>query len=299
MVSCPACPLWYVILIRCFDHHRQLQRARRSRALPRVASRRRRRRFARDHRRRQRVDRRQRRRRAALAGRAGHRGRSATSASRRATTSASAPAAARNLLLLNSDTIVPPGAIDRLRGRAAARSPTSRSSARAWSTATAAPSCRSGAMIGPFNERRQKLLVRGHARRDCRLMSRHRGAMTRARAVAGLGQRRLPARPARGCRSGRPARRALLHVHRGRRLLRGHPRARPRRPVHAGGRGRPPARPVGGHGVSGDARGLPAQPPRVLREAPSGWRRFCARICGWVAAVARLELVSRDRRCHR
>ena len=43
---------------------------------------------------------------------------------------------------------------------------------------------------------------------------------------------------------GRAARRTLLPLHRGRRLLRGHPRARPADPVHAGGHRHPPARPV-------------------------------------------------------
>ena len=46
-------------------------------------------------------------------------------------------------------------------------------------------------------------------------------------------------------------------------------RARGRRDsLHAGGRGRPPARPVGRHGARGDARGLSPQPPRLLPEAP-------------------------------
>ena len=47
------------------------------------------------------------------------------------------------VLLLNSDTLVPPGAIDTLVGAAGARIPTPRSPARGWWTATAAPSCRS------------------------------------------------------------------------------------------------------------------------------------------------------------
>ena len=43
----------------------------------------------------------------------------------------------------NSDTIVPAGAIDRLLAELDRDSPTSPSSVRGWSTATAAPSCRS------------------------------------------------------------------------------------------------------------------------------------------------------------
>ena len=60
----------------------------------------------------------------------------------------------------------------------------------------------------------------------------HRGA-DRAPRSAGLGERRLPAGAARRRRGGRPARRALLHVPRGRRLLRGAARPRPAHPVRA------------------------------------------------------------------
>ena len=49
------------------------------------------------------------------------------------------------LLLLNSDTIVPAGAIDRLRRPSSTAIPTSPSSARGSSTATVGPSCRSAA----------------------------------------------------------------------------------------------------------------------------------------------------------
>ena len=66
-----------------------------------------------------------------------------------------------------------------------------------------------------------------------------------------------------------PARRALLPLHRGRRLLRRHPRPRPPDPVHAGGeithlRGRSRAT-----APRRDERRLSPQPARVLREAPS------------------------------
>ena len=57
--------------------------------------------------------------------------------------------------------------------------------------------------------------------------------------------------------------------------------ARPRRPVHAGGRGRPPARPLRRRAPGGDARRLPPQPDGLLRQTPSRrGRRCCARIYG-------------------
>ena len=102
------------------------------------------RRRARDRRRRQRVDRRQR--------RGACRARGPACASSRCprtpgspppTTPGFARAAGELLLLLNSDTIVPPGAIDALVARARAR-PARRSPARAWSMPTAA-----GAVVRP------------------------------------------------------------------------------------------------------------------------------------------------------
>ena len=69
------------------------------------------------------------------------------------------------LLLLNSDTIVPPGAIDRLVEEIERDAPHRRSSVPGSSTARAAAELSFGSMMGPFNELRQKLLVRGHAAR--------------------------------------------------------------------------------------------------------------------------------------
>ena len=100
-------------------HHRELQRASRPRALPRRRCGSTRRPLPRGHRRRQRVDRRQRRRRGGVRRRARHRSAHERAGSRPPTTSASGRAREPNLLLLNSDTIVPPGAIDRLLERLA------------------------------------------------------------------------------------------------------------------------------------------------------------------------------------
>ena len=105
----------------------------------------------------------------------------------------------------------------------------------------------------------------------CYARARRRRAVGRARDARASSTSTGSAAPAcwsgGGRRSRRAARRALLHVHRGRRLLRGHPRARPRSSSRraesstcAGALAPPRRRP--------DA-GLPPQPARVLREAPS------------------------------
>ncbi len=97
---------------------------------------------ARDHRRRQRLDRRQRGTRGAVAG-VRVIDAAPTSGSRGRTTSASARAIGGLVLLLNSDTIVPAGTIDRLVAELE-RDPTAAvASDRGWSTDAAAPSCRS------------------------------------------------------------------------------------------------------------------------------------------------------------
>ena len=67
------------------------------------------------------------------------------------------------LLLLNSDTVVPPTAIDRLIGELAARPDVGVIGPRLVD-ASGRAELSFGRMIGPFNEVRQKLLVRGHAR---------------------------------------------------------------------------------------------------------------------------------------
>ena len=84
-----------------------------------------------------------------------------------------------------------------------------------------------------------------------------------------LGQRRGAARLSRGCRGRRSARRALLPLHRGRRLLRRDPGARPQDPVHPSRGDHPPARTLARDGPRRHERRLPAQSPGVLREAPS------------------------------
>jgi N-acetylglucosaminyl-diphospho-decaprenol L-rhamnosyltransferase len=70
-----------------------------------------------------------------------------------------------NLLLLNSDTIVPPGTIDALLEELRRRPDVAVVGPRLVDGEGRAE-LSFGRMIGPFNELRQKRLVRGHARRD-------------------------------------------------------------------------------------------------------------------------------------
>ena len=89
-----------------------------------------------------------------------------------------------------------------------------------------------------------------------------------------------------------PARRALLPVHRGRRLLRRDPASgaagscsrRPPQITHLRGRSR-------GRRARGGAGGLPAEPPRLLREAPSALGAAAARsvLCGSRGDCSRLR----------
>ena len=86
---------------------------------------------------------------------------------------------------------------------------------------------------------------------------------------ARLGLGRLPAGLALGRGGGRRPRRAVLHVHRGRGLLRVDSRQGTRGPLQPGGRDHPPAGPFGRDRIDGHARRLRAQPPGVLPQAPA------------------------------
>ena len=161
------------------------------------------------------------------------------------------------VLLLNSDTLVPPGALIGS-SSGCSRPAAPRSPAHGWWMREGRPELSFGRMISPLNELRQK-------RRTAEWIA----ARNRARAVRRLGQRRLPARAPGGRRGRRPARRAILPLHRGRRLLPRRPRARRRvlftpaaEITHLRGRSR-----ASQPGASQAA--LPPQPPGLLREAPS------------------------------
>ena len=132
------------------------------------------------------------------------------------------------VLLLNSDTIVPAGAIDGLVAALAVGDATAPwRPGRDWSTAAGGPRCRSARWSHrwPSCGRSSPAADRGGAAPVAR---RYATAVAHASATVGLGDRRLPAGAARRRRGRRPVRRALFHVSRGRRLLRR--AARPRRP---------------------------------------------------------------------
>ena len=161
------------------------------------------------------------------------------------------------LLLLNSDTIVPPGAVDALLAGAGSRS---------------------GGRGGRPAARRQRRTRRAFGRPDGRAVERAQaeaadaGSRRAARAagtVPRLGQRCVPAGAARRRRSCRLARRTIFHVSRRRRLLRRHPRARPAYSVYALGRGHARSRGFGHIGTSPDDARVSPQPARVLRKTPS------------------------------
>ena len=185
------------------------------------------------------------------------------------------------VLLLNSDTSCPPGAIDALVARLdahAARSPPARGS----STAAGRPELSFGPMISPLAELRQQALASRAGRRDRRRRPRYVERLTRReRDVDWVSGACLLCGATRPRPSGLLDERYFLYD-RGRGLLRRAARARrarscsrrrPRSCTCAAARGR---RPRGRERVA-----LRPQPPRVLREAPPGWAPLAARAgCG-------------------
>ena len=118
----------------------------------------------------------------------------------------------------------------------------------------------------------------GRGPRDTSRARGHRRADARA-PPPGLGQRRVPARPARRRRGGRPARRALLHVPRGRRLLRRAAGPGTTHPVRARRHRHPPARALapgraGGH----DSRATATATGPSTRKHHPRWARAPARV---------------------
>ena len=218
--------------LRAVDRHRQLQHAGGSRALPRSLAARRRP-PARDRRRRQRVARRQRRR--------GARARWPRSAVIAAATSGSPPPTTRAsghrgelVLLLNSDSIVPPARSTRWSRAAGASRGGGRRTALVDGDGPVGAVVRP--MISPLGRAAAESARLACTRAAWRRRGRRAGSSAHEpRAVRGLGQRRGLLVCARRRRGGRPARRALFPLHRGRRLLRGDPGARPAHPLHAGG----------------------------------------------------------------
>jgi glycosyltransferase involved in cell wall biosynthesis len=156
-----------------------------------------------------------------------------------------------NLLLLNSDTSVPAGAIDGLLAELH-RDPAVAVVGPRLVDATGRAELSYGRMLGPFNELRQKIRMR------------------RPAVVEQLTRRRLPARTPRGCRGRRPARRTVLHVYGGRRLLRGDQGTRTADSLYARGGGHPFARALGRRGTGRDRSRLSSESDCFLREASPG-----------------------------
>ena len=170
------------------------------------------------------------------------------------------------VLLLNPDTVVPPGAIATLCAAWRSHPDAAPRRARGLSTTRDFPSCRSGgpsARLASFGRRSSAACTLGAS------AGRARGRSLDARSRASANGSAAPACCApRGSRGRRPARRALLHVHRGRRPVRLAPTARAgpssssRTPRSCTCAADPPvAIPNRAH--------APKEPDRVLRETPS------------------------------
>ena len=151
------------------------------------------------------------------------------------------------VLLLNSDTIVPPGAIDALVA-ALRETPEAAIAGPRLVDADGRPELSFGRMVDPFNERRQQQLTRLLAAEGLDAVL-ERAGLPADRGVSRLGLGRVPPRVARRGGGGGPARRALLHVPRGRRLLRRRARIRASHPLRAADRGHAPRRSVATSGA--------------------------------------------------
>ena len=127
--------------------------------------------------------------------------------------------AQRLVLLLNPDTVVAAGRDpDRWCAACAPIPDAAIAGPAARRRPTAAPSCRSAPPISPWDEFKAETARPRLYERGIRRVVPHVERLTAQAGDVRLGQRRLPAGPARRPRGRRAARRALLHVHRGRRL---------------------------------------------------------------------------------
>ena len=179
------------------------------------------------------------------------------------------------LLLLNSDTIVPPARsialVDRLLAHAGAAAAGPR-----LVDGDGRAELSFGPMISPLGELRQKIVGRSTAPRIGRSRRWIAGAR---RARRGLGQRRVPARARADAEAAGPARRAVLHVHRGRRLLRRAARARAAGSCsRPGRRGHASARPIARRAPPGDERPTAAATSRSTRSTTPLGARAAARL---------------------
>ena len=166
------------------------------------------------------------------------------------------------VLLLNSDTIVPDGAIDRLVG-ALRELPGAAVAGPRIVDANGQPELSFGRMIGPFAELRQKLLVRLASPAKLKAKTaRVREVDWVTAACLLVGRRHAEA-------AGLLDERYFMYL-RGRGLLRGGSREWRQGVLRAGGRDRPPSRPVVARQPLSHPRPLPPQSAGVLPEAPSG-----------------------------
>ena len=172
------------------------------------------------------------------------------------------------ILLLNSDTVVPPSAIDAL-VRELDRHPRVAIVGPRLVDADGRPELSVGSMIGPLNEARQKL--KGFALdRKLPLLSRWVGrTLSRRHQPDWVSGACLLIRRAAADKAGL-LERTLLSLWRGRRPLRRRAAIGRTGAVRAGDRGGPPPGPFRPHRTGSAARSVPPQSVGVLREAPSG-----------------------------
>ena len=170
------------------------------------------------------------------------------------------------VLLLNSDTIVPPGSIDRLAG-ALDDDPAAAAAGPRLVGLDGTVELSFGRMLSPWNEARQRLITLGLARRlgpVVRWFERQVSTPHHPEWVSGACL--LVRRGGRG--RGRMAGRTVLPVRGGRRPLRGAARRGAPRALHARLRDHSRTGPIRRLRSVRRARGLPAQPDRVLPQAP-------------------------------
>ena len=125
---------------------------------------------------------------------------------------------------MNPDTVAPPGAIQTLVRGLASHPDAAIAGARLLSE-RGFPELSWGVPITPWNELKTMIFSRLYLRKIRRIVRKMDKLSRQAREVD-VGQRRVHGDPPPGSRSGRPARRALLHVQRGRRSLPRHAETR-------------------------------------------------------------------------
>jgi hypothetical protein len=164
------------------------------------------------------------------------------------------------ILLLNSDTVVPAGAVDAL-VRALRATPEAAAAGPRLIDAAGRPELSFGRMIGPLNELRQKVLGRLYAR----------GVGAVVRRIAERSRRRhFPDWVSGACLLVRRSDAEGVGLLDERFFMYGEAPARATGAVRARGRSGPSPRAIGRVGPRSDRPRLPAQSGRLLRQAPPG-----------------------------